>query len=130
MSTSRPPDATRDRLQRLVGSQQVDRVIAAARTEFVTMRTVRLKTTLLADVAGEVQLIFGAGARVESVRIVQGPVAQLETLRGAIRLATYPVALPDTTPVKIVRRGVVTCSTPSGACVLVLMPADQIGFRR
>ncbi len=129
MHAIRPPDATRERLQRLVGSQQVDRVIESARGEFVTMRTVRLKTPLFADVAGEVQLIFGAGARVESVRVVQGPASQLETLRGAIRSATYPVALPDTTPVKIVRRGVVTCSTPSGACVLVLMPADQIGMR-
>src|SRR5213078_941964 len=39
MNALRPPDATRDRLQRLVGSQQVDRVIDAARTEFVSMRT-------------------------------------------------------------------------------------------
>lgn len=129
MNAFRPPDATRDRLQRLVGSQQVDRVIDAARTEFTTMRTVRLKTPLFADIAGEVQLIFGAGARVESIRIVRGPPAQLETLRDAIRSATYPVALPDTTPVKIVRRGVVTCSTPSGVCVLVLIPAERIGMR-
>ena len=129
MNAIRPPDATRDRLQRLVGSQQVDRLIDAARTEFVSMRTVRLKTPLFADVAGEVQLIFGAGARVESVRVVRGAPAQLETLRDAIRSATYPVALPDTTPLKIVRRGVVTCSTPSGACVLVLFPADQLEMR-
>jgi tetratricopeptide (TPR) repeat protein/transglutaminase-like putative cysteine protease len=129
LNAIRPPEGTRDRLQRLVGSQQVERVIDAARTEFVTMRTVRLKTPLFADVAGEVQLVFGAGARVESVRVVKGPASQLEPLRGAIRSATYLVALPDTTTVKIVRRGVVTCSTPSGTCVLVLFPADQLDRR-
>jgi tetratricopeptide (TPR) repeat protein len=128
LSTARPLDGTRDRLQRLVGSQQLDRVIEAARTEFVTIRTVRLATSLQADISGEVQLLFGSRSRVEAVRVVSGP-PQLETLRGAIRAATYPVALPDTNSVKIVRRGVVTCSTPSGACVLVLFPADQFGMQ-
>ncbi len=128
LNAHRPLDATRDRLQRLVGSQQLDRTIEAGRNQFVTFRTVRLGTPLQADVSGEVQVVFGARARVEAVRIVSGP-AELQTLRGAMRSATYPVALPDTTPVKLVRRGVVTCSTPSGACVLVLFPADQFGMQ-
>jgi tetratricopeptide (TPR) repeat protein/transglutaminase-like putative cysteine protease len=118
-----PLDRTRDRLIDLVGSKaEAHRLEEVARVEFGSSRTIRLGRRLLADVTGEVQIVFGPGSRVESVRVVSGP-ARLAELAAAIRSATYPVLIPDSTNVRLVRSGVVTCSLPTGECALVLLPA-------
>ena len=45
---------------------------------------------------------------------------RLRVLDGALRTARYPLILPDSTQVKVLRRGVVTCSSDKGSCVVVL----------
>ena len=94
------------------------------------MRTVKLGNVLTADVSGEVELLIGAGPRVEAVRIASGP-SQLQQLTPAIRRATLSLAFPEPdATVKLLRRGVVSCSSPSGNCALVMMPVMSLRFER
>ena len=124
-----PSKSIRPRLVRLLGGseREADRRIDLARSELVTMRTVNLGNVLTADVSGEVELLIGAGPRVEAVRIASGP-SQLQRLTPAIRRATLSVAFPEPdATVKLLRRGVVSCSS-GGSCALVLMPPVSIRF--
>lgn len=133
MSAPMPSETLRPHLLRLLGGseREADRRIELARHEFTTMRTVKLGKVLVADISGEVQLLFGpplpgrAGARVEGVKVTSGP-AQLERLTSAIRGASYQVAFPDADAPRLLRRAVVTCSSPSGQCALVLIPSPVI----
>lgn len=124
-----PSKSIRPRLVRLLGGseREADRRIDLARSELVTMRTVKLDKVLTADVSGEVELLIGAGPRVEAVRVATGP-SQLQQLIPAIRRATLSVAFPEPdATVKLLRRGVVSCSS-SGHCALVLMPVLSVRF--
>jgi len=123
-------ETIRPRLIKLVGSErEADRRIDQASSALMAMRTIKLGNVLAADVSGEVQLLIGAGPRVEAVRIASGP-SQLQQLTGAIRRATVTMTFPPDpdNSVKLVRRGVVSCSSPSGNCALVLMPVVSIRF--
>jgi len=125
-----PSQSIRPRLVKLLaGSErEADRRIDLASSALMAMRTVQLGRLLTADVSGEVEMLIGAGPRVEAVRVASGP-SQLQQLTPAIRRATFVVAFPEPdASIKLVRRGVVTCSSPSGNCALVLMPAMSIRF--
>jgi len=120
LAARRPLADTRPRLAKLLGHDQgIDGLVERARTDLIQLRTVRLGTRLKEDLQGSVTLLFGPGPRVEDLSFTKGS-APLRVLDGAIRSATYPVVLPDSTPVKIVRRGVVTCSSATGNCAVVL----------
>jgi Flp pilus assembly protein TadD/transglutaminase-like putative cysteine protease len=123
LNAAMPTETTRSRLVKLLAgsNREADRRIELARTKLTTMRTVRLGKILAADVSGEVQLLFGPGPRVEGVHITSGP-QQLQRLKNAIRAGKYLVSFPEAESVKLLRRGVVSCSS-SGGCALVLMPA-------
>jgi len=86
LSGDMPTKSIRPRLVRLLGGseREADRRIDLARSELVTMRTVKLGKVLTADVSGEVELLIGVGPRVEAVRIASGP-SQLQQLTPAIR---------------------------------------------
>ena len=74
-----------------------------------------------------VLLSGGAGtpARAEAVKFVSGD-EKLKILSDAIRTAEYRVAFPDNTPVKVLRRGVLSCSAATGKCMFVLMLPDDV----
>lgn len=129
MNVTMPSQSIRPRLIKLVGGseREADRRIDLASSELVAMRTVKLGRVVTADVSGEVELLIGAGPRVEAVRVSSGP-SQLQQLTTAIRRATVSVAFPEPDDsVKLVRRGVVSCSS-SGGCALVLMPVISVRF--
>ena len=130
MNAGPPSQTIRPRLIKLVGSErEADRRIDQASSALMAMRTIRLGNLLAADVSGEVQLLIGPGPRVEAVRIASGP-SQLQQLTAAIRRVTVTMTFPPDpdNSVKLVRRGVVSCSSPSGNCALVLMPVLSLRF--
>lgn len=130
MNAAPPSQSIRPRLVTLLGGseREADRRIDLASSELVSMRTIKLGKLLVADVSGEVEILFGAGARVEGVRIASGP-SQLKELTPAIRRATFSVAFPEPDDtVKLLRRAVVSCSSPSGNCALVLMPVMSFRY--
>jgi hypothetical protein len=67
----------------------------------------------------------GSTATVESVKLVSGD-EKLKSFSEALRTADYHLTFPDDTPVKILRRGVLSCSTATGNCMFVLMLPDDV----
>ena len=74
-----------------------------------------------------VLLSGGAGtpARVEAVRFVSGD-EKLKIFTDALRTADYHLNFPDDTPVKILRRGILSCSATTGSCAFVLVLPDDV----
>ncbi|MFZ0539015.1 MAG: tetratricopeptide repeat protein, partial [Candidatus Sulfotelmatobacter sp.] len=74
-----------------------------------------------------VLLSGGAGtpAKAEAVRFVSGD-EKLKVFTEALRTAEYRLTFPDDTPLKILRRGVLSCSTATGNCIFVLMLPDDV----
>jgi tetratricopeptide (TPR) repeat protein len=74
-----------------------------------------------------VLLSGGAGtpAKAEAVRFVSGD-EKLKLFTDALRTAEYHLTFPDDTPLKILRRGILSCSTATGNCTFVLMLPDDV----
>jgi len=120
LATRRPPSETRLRLAKLLGGDgRIDALVERARNDLVQLRSVKLGATVKDDLQGSVTLLFGPGPRVEEIKYAAGS-DRLRVLDGALRTARYPLILPDSTQVKVLRRGVVTCSSDKGSCVVVL----------
>ena len=67
----------------------------------------------------------GSAANVEAVKFVSGD-EKLKVFTEALRTADYHLTFPDDTPVKILRRGVLSCSAATGNCTFVLMLPDDV----
>ncbi len=120
LAARRPPSETRRRLARLLGGDgRIDALVERARNDLVQLRSITLGATVKDDLQGSVTLLFGPGPRVEEIKYAAGS-ERLRVLDGALRAARYPLILPDSTQVKVLRRGVITCSSDKGNCVVVL----------
>jgi len=134
LSGLRPIPETRDRLASLAGgSGQVDAAVAKYKEDLQRLRTIDLgkvaKETGSADFF--VLLSRGPGragssaATVEAVKFASGD-EKLKVFTEALRTAEYRLTFPDDTPVKILRRGILSCSTAIGTCTFVLMLPDDV----
>jgi tetratricopeptide (TPR) repeat protein len=131
MTSFRPELETKGRLAKLSGGEdKVSALVEKHRSDVQVSRTINLgkvaKKTASADFF---VLLAGApgnvGATVEAVRFISGD----ESLKGfseALRTAKYDVKFPDDSPTKILRRGVLGCSTTTGDCSFVLMLPDDV----
>jgi tetratricopeptide (TPR) repeat protein len=130
MSGLRPTSETRVRLAALVGgAAKVDETVAKYKDELQKVRTIDLgkvaKATGNADFFVLLSRGAGSAATVESVKFVNGD-EKLKSFSEALRTADYHVTFPDDTPVKVLRRGVLSCSTLTGNCMFVLMLPDDV----
>jgi hypothetical protein len=66
-----------------------------------------------------------SAATVEAVKFADGD-EKLKVFTEALRSAEYRLTFPDDTPVKILRRGILSCSTATGTCTFVLMLPDDV----
>src|SRR5580700_4383422 len=134
LSGLRPIPETRDRLAPLVGgSAKVDATVAKYKDELQQLRTIDLgkvaKETGSADFF--VLLSRGPGragssaATVEAVKFASGD-EKLKVFTEALHTAEYRLTFPDDTPVKILRRGILSCSTATGTCTFELMLPDDV----
>ncbi len=144
LSGLRPIPETRDRLASLAGGDaKVDATVAKHKEELQQLRTIDLgkvaKETGNADFF--VLLSRGPGhpntghpdsghggnsaATVEAVKFAGGD-EKLKVFTEALRTAEYRLTFPDDTPVKILRRGILSCSTATGNCMFVLMLPDDV----
>jgi hypothetical protein len=62
---------------------------------------------------------------VEAVKFTSGD-EKLKVFTDALRTAEYRLSFPDDTPVKILRRGILSCSTAAGTCTFVLILPDDV----
>ncbi len=134
MSGLRPIPETRDRLASLAGGNaKVDATVAKYKEELQHMRTIDLGKVAKETGSAEffVLLSRGAGragssaATVEAVKFASGD-EKLKIFTEALRTAEYRLTFPDDTPVKILRRGILSCSTATGKCMFVLMLPDDV----
>jgi tetratricopeptide (TPR) repeat protein/transglutaminase-like putative cysteine protease len=130
LSALRPTPETRDRLASLTGGDtNVDAAVAKYKDDLQQLRTIDLgkvaKETGTADFFVLLSRGKGSDATVEAVKFASGD-EKLKLFTDALRTAEYRLAFPDDTPVKILRRGILSCSATTGTCTFVLMLPDDV----
>jgi Flp pilus assembly protein TadD len=123
----RPIPETRGRLASLAGGDaKVDATIARYKEELEHLRTIDLgKATQTGNADFFVLLTGGPTARVEAVKFVSGD-EKLKSYTDALRTADYHLIFPDDTPVKVIRRGTLSCSIPTGGCKFIMTLPDDV----
>jgi tetratricopeptide (TPR) repeat protein len=131
MTAYRPELETKGRLAKLSGGDdKVATIVESHRGDIQKSRTISLgkvaKKTASADFFVLLSGTPGAATgTVEAVKFISGD----ESLKGfteALRTAKFQVQFPDELPTKILRRGVLSCSTTTGECSLALMLPDDV----
>jgi tetratricopeptide (TPR) repeat protein len=129
MNGLRPIPETKTRLASLAGGDaKADAVVARYKEELEHLSSIDLgkaKETGNADFF--VLLSGGAGekAKVDAVRWVSGD-EKLKSYAEPLHTADYHLTFPDDTPVKVLRRGTLSCSIASGTCKFVLTLPDDV----
>ena len=127
MSAQRPTPETRARLAALAGGDaKADAAIARYKGELESLRTIDLgkaKETGNADFF--VLLNGGPTAKVDAVKFVSGD-EKLKSYTEALRTADYHLVFPDDTPVKVLRRGTLSCSVTTGGCKFILTLPEEV----
>jgi tetratricopeptide (TPR) repeat protein len=130
LNALRPDPETRGRLASLSGGDaKADAAVAKYKADLQRTRTIDLGKVAKEDASAEFFLLLSRGASsaatVEGVKFASGD-EKLKRFTDALRTAAYPVTFPDDTPVKILRRGILSCSTATGNCSFVLMLPDDV----
>ncbi len=128
MNGLRPTPETRDRLASLAGGDaKADAAVARYKDDLERLSTVDLGKTTQTGNADFFILLSGGtreAAKVDAVRFVSGD-EKLKSYTDALRTADYHLTFPDDTPVKILRRGTLSCSVTTGSCKFVMtLPED------
>ena len=77
------------------------------------------------ETRGRLASLAGGDAKADAVKFVAGD-EKLKSYTGALRTADYDLTFPDDTPVKVLRRGTLSCSLGSGKCEFVLTLPDDV----
>ena len=129
MNGLRPTPETRGRLASLAGGDaKADAAVARYKDELQHSSTVDLgKATQTSNADFFILLSGGAGsaAKVDAVKFVSGD-EKLKSFTDALRTADYHLTFPDDTPVKVFRRGTLSCSLTSGKCEFTLTLPDDV----
>jgi len=129
MSGSRPPPETRGRLASLVGGDaKADAAVARYKEELQHLSTIDLgKATQTGNADFFILLSGGSGstASVAAVKFISGD-EKLKSFTDALRTADYHLTFPDNTPVKVLRRGTLSCSVTAGKCEFSLMLPEDV----
>ena len=129
LSGLRPTPETRGRLASLAGGDaKADAAIARYKDELQHLSTIDLgKATQTGNADFFVLLSGGTGdkAKVDAVKFISGD-EKLKAYIGALQTADYHLTFPDDTPVKVLRRGTLSCSLTTGNCKFVLTLPDDV----
>jgi tetratricopeptide (TPR) repeat protein len=130
LSGLRPIPETRDRLVSIAGSSaKADAAAAKYKDELQQSRTIDLGKVAKETGSAEFFVLLSRGkggdATVEAVKFASGD-EKLKVFTDALRTAEYRLSFPDDTPVKILRRGTLSCSTATGNCAFVLILPDDV----
>jgi len=129
MNGLRPIPETKGRLASLAGGDaKADAVVARYKEELEHLSTIDLgkaKQTGNADFFVLLSGGTGEKAKVDAIKWVSGD-ENLKSYTEALRTADYHLTFPDDTPVKVLRRGTLSCSIASGSCKFVLTLPDDV----
>jgi len=129
LSGLRPTPETRGRLASLAGGDaKADAAVAHYKDELEHLSTIDLgKATQTGNADFFILLSGGTGekAKVDAVRFISGD-EKLKSYIGALQTADYHLTFPDNTPLKVLRRGTLTCSVTTGSCKFLLTLPDDV----
>ena len=129
MNGLRPAPETRGRLASLAGGEaKVDATVAHYKDELQHLSTIDLgKATQNGNADFFILLSRGAGTaeKVDAVKFVNGD-EKLKSYTDALKTANYHLTFPDDNPVKVLRRGTLSCSMATGKCEFVLTLPDDV----
>jgi tetratricopeptide (TPR) repeat protein len=128
MNGLRPTPETRGRLATLAGGDaKADAAVARYKDELQHLSTVDLgKAAQTGNADFFILLSRGSGSsKVDAVKFVSGD-EKLKSYTEALRTADYHLTFPDDTPVKVLRRGTLSCSVTTGKCEFVLTLPDDV----
>jgi tetratricopeptide (TPR) repeat protein len=130
MNAHRPDPETRRRLVALVGSDdKAEAAIAKSRDEFTALSTIKIPNAAKVEGKADFFVLLKTGsvpeAVVESVKFVSGE-EKLKPLAAALSSNHFDQSLPDSTPVKILRRGTLSCAANAPDCAFQMAPPDEV----
>ena len=129
MTGLRPTPETRERLAALAGGDaKADALVAHYKGELDRLSTIDLgKATQTGNADFFILLSGGGGAatKVDSVKFVSGD-EKLKSFTDALKTADYHLTFPDDTPVKVFRRGTLSCAIATGKCDFELVLPDDV----
>ena len=96
--------------------------LAEGRAAFLQARTVKVPSTGKAGTA-QFTLVFDGSNKPERTVFVSGD-ESLRSADDALMKATYPVKFPDVSSIKIVHRGMLTCT--ASECTITLVPLEAV----
>src|SRR5207302_3973226 len=129
LPTRRSSDLTRSRLASLAGGDaKADAAVARYKDELQHSSMIDLGKAAQTGNADFFILLSGGGGsstKVDAVKFVSGD-EKLKSFTAALKTADYHLTFPDDTPVKVFRRGTLSCSVSSGKCQFVLTLPDDV----
>ncbi len=125
----RPVPETSERIEALRKTDaKLKDPVKNGKDDLQSLRTIDLGKAKITGNADFFVLLSGkAGSPTvaESVHFVSGE-ESLKSYTDALRTADYHLSFPDDAPVKILRRGILSCSTAAGKCMFVLVLPDDV----
>jgi tetratricopeptide (TPR) repeat protein len=129
MSGLRPAPETHERLATLAGGDaKADAEVKRYKDELQHLSTIDLgKASQTGNADFFILLSGGAGSqsRVDAVKFISGD-EKLKSYSEALRTADYHLTFPDNTPLKVLRRGTLSCSVTTGKCEFDLILPDDV----
>ena len=106
----------------LGGNTQIDTLVEQARPDLAALRRIPAGKLDAEDVQADFLILLSPGeksAQVDGVRFVGGS-EKLKPFSDRLRSLDYGVVFPNSTPVRLVRRGTLACTVETGDCTLTL----------
>jgi tetratricopeptide (TPR) repeat protein len=120
---------TRARLTLLLGgNSRIDGLVNSAKPKLATLRTIPAGKLLAENAQADFLIVLsadGKAAHADAVRFVSGSEA-MRPLAQRLRALDYGAIFPDASPVKLIRRGTLSCAAKDGNCVLMLSRAEDV----
>ena len=115
-------DLSRAQLAKLAAGRAADLDVTKGQAELAQMQSVKLRGLTLNSGQAEFILVFDGSSRPQRAEF-HGGTPDMRNAETILTDSDYPVSFPENTSVKIVRRGVLSCS--ASGCALVLKPLDS-----
>jgi Flp pilus assembly protein TadD len=120
---------TRARLVILLGGNtEIDALVKQAQPELASIRTLPAAKLLKEDTQAEFFVLLSPrdkNASVDAVKFISGS-EKLRPFADKLRALEYGPMFPDSSPIKLVRRGTLACSASTGDCTFTLLRPEDV----
>jgi tetratricopeptide (TPR) repeat protein len=134
LATPHPNPDTRARLTLLLGgNSKINELVNQAKPTLSALRTLPAGKLLKENAQADFMVLFSPGkapphsAHVESVRFLGGN-EKLRAFEGRLPSLDYGPMFPNASPVKLVRRGTLSCSAATSECSFILLTPDDVSI--